>query len=260
MAVSDASKTADGKLETIYTSADLAGFSVVPECNPGGDTKCPCGQEDVHLDTQADYGEVTSNYRRESCWVNAIGHKSFTGLLPDNTPITLGAYRYSGQLRIPVLPARDIAQYENAEAVHLMVQLWDGRNALYPSHRYTQEGVIFWELNPWSPGIGKIKVYTGSGPSRLIDTGITLKPDLQWHSFELAVDFSSRKYLFIAIDGQRLDLGSISLARVEHPDWGSDLTLNITTESMAAYPHSGCSYAFTWTTQFKDLSFGYVKP
>ncbi len=253
-------KTADGKSGTIFTSVDLDGFAVVPECNPGGDTECPCSQDDVHLDSQAGFGEVTSNYRRESCWVNAIGHKSFTGLFPDRSPIRLGAYRYAGQFRIPTLPERDIAQKVNAEAVHLMIQLWDGRDALYASHRSTLEGVIFWELNPWSPGIGKIRVYTGSGPSRLVDTGIVLRPDLQWHSFELAVDFTSRKYLFIAIDGQRLDLGSLDLARVQHPDWGSDLTVNITTESMAAYPRSGCSYAFTWTTQFKDLSFGYVKP
>ncbi len=247
------------KNELIYTSSALQDHRVVPECNPGGDTDCACKPEDVRIDTPGDFGEVTSNDREENSWVNAIGYKSFTENFTNGSPITLDDYQYSGEFRIPALPVRDIKQTVNSEAVHLMIQLWDGRSALFQSDRFTLEGVIFWELNPWSPDLGKIKVYTGSQPSRLVNSGITLRPDLAWHSFKLAVDLVNQKYLFIAIDGRQIDLSRTPLARVQHLDWGNDVTLNITTESMAAYPQKGCPYVFTWTTQFRDLAFGHLE-
>ena len=165
----------------------------------------------------------------------------------------MGIYRYVGQVSLPVLPAPDTSQRENPQAVHIMIQLWDGRNALFASNGSTLEGTIYWELNPWAADYGNIKIYTG--PLDLVDTGITLTPDLDWHTFELVVDLANQRYVSVRMDGETRDMGSYELAQVSHPEWGSDVSLNITTESMAAWPHSNCAYVFVWTTRFRDLAF-----
>jgi len=75
-------------------------------------------------------------------------------------------------------------------------------------------------LNPWNTAeYGKIKIYTK--PVNLIDTGLIVTPDLNWHTFEIAVDFAKQQYLYIMVDDHRVDLTGIDLAQVYHPDWGA---------------------------------------
>lgn len=238
--------------EVIYVSPNLFGHSIAAECNPGGVSQCPCSELDVGLATFGEYGEVTSNVREVNTYVNAIGHKKFTETFPDGSPITLDTYRYTGQFSLPRLPVPDPNQRENPEAAHMMIQFWDGRNALYQSNKTTLEGTIFWELNPWAADYGHIKVY--AWPLQLIDTGIIVPPDTQWHSFELVVDLASQRYISIAVDGDSRDLSSTLLAQVYHPDWGDDVSFIITTESLASWPQNGCPYIFKWTMRYKNLA------
>jgi len=243
-------------MQVIYTSQNLSGHALFAECNPGGGTNCPCSPEDVQLISFPDYGKVISNAREQHTYVNAIGYKKFTERFLDNRPIRLGAYKYTGQFRLPALPNPALSQVENPQAVHVMIQFWDGRNALYQSNKTTLEGTIYWQLNPWESDYGKIKVYTE--PLQLVDAGIALAPDTEWHSFELAVDLVAQEYLYITIDGQRSELSGVDLAQVHHPEWGEDLSLSITTESLATWPQYECTHVFKWTTYFRNLSFGLI--
>jgi len=238
--------------EVIYVSSNLSGHSVAAECNPGGVSQCPCSEMDVGLATFEEHGEVTSNVREVHTYVNAIGYKKFTETFPNGDSIALDTYRYTGQFSLPGLPAQDPYQRENPEAAHMMIQLWDGRNALFQSNKTTLEGTIFWALNPWAVDYGHIKVYTS--PLQLINTGIIVPPDTQWHSFELIVDLANQKYVSIAVDGDSKDLSNTPLAQVYHPDWGDDVSFVITTESLASWPHDGCLYIFKWTMRFKNLA------
>jgi len=112
-------------------------------------------------------------------------------------------------------------------------------------------GDIYWDLNPWTAAeFGKIKVYTQS--LRLIDTGIRLRPDTAWHRFDLVVDLQRRRYVSISIDEQTRDLGKTPLAEVRHADWGQEVALVITTESLAAWPNNN-GHPYTWTTRFRDI-------
>jgi hypothetical protein len=140
---------------------------------------------------------------------------------------------------------------ENPEAAHMMMQMWDGRNALYGSQKRTLEGTIFWQLNPWTADYGHIKIYTG--PLKLIDTGIVVEPDTRWHSFELVVNFANQRYVSIVVDGERRDVSEVPLATVHHPDWGSDVSFAITAESLASWPQGGCPYVFKWGMRYRDL-------
>lgn len=241
--------------EVIYSSRNLSGHSVASECNPGGGTNCTCSDEDVSISFFPGYGEITSNLRGTNTYVNAIGYKKFTEAFPNGNPVILGTYKYTGQVKLPVLPIPDVNQLKNPQSVHMMIQLWDGRNVLYQNDKNTLEGAIYWELNPWSPDFGKIKVYTK--PVNLIDTGILLTPDLEWHTFELVVNFENKKYVSITIDGTVKYLNTIDLAQVSQTSWGDDVSLTITTESMAAWPQPDCSNIFQWSTHFKDLEFSY---
>lgn len=232
---------------SIYSSSNLAGHSVAAE-KLGGTA---CSEADVSIQSLADYGEVVSNVRLRDVFVNAIGHKKFVERLPSGERIGLGTYRYTVSLQLPLVPKPDLVQQTNPQAVHAMIQLWDGRNALCQGNQSTMEGTIYWDLNPWTPAeFGKIKVY--AYPLRLIDTGLMLTPDTAWHTFELAVDLRQKKYVSIAIDGQTRNLGNIPLAEVKHTDWGHEVALVITTESLAAWPKNS-EDRFTWTTRFRNV-------
>jgi hypothetical protein len=240
----------------LYASTNLAGHSVIGECNPGGGTACACDPVlDVRLEPFSGYGEVTSNPRQRNTYVNAIGYKKFTDTFPDGTPVRLGRYEYKACVRLPVLPVTNLGNQNNAQAVHLMVQLWDGPNALYPADHQTLEGALYWDLNPWEADYGHLKIYTD--PIVLYDTGAVLQPDTEWHCFTLTVDLAKQEYVRLtytnAAGQHSIDLSGKKLAKVSHPDWGSDLSLSITTESMATWPQYTCPYAFSWTTQFKDV-------
>jgi hypothetical protein len=243
--------------ELIYHSQNLNDHEIFAECNPGGTSSCPCSTREAAINAFETYGEVVSNPRQINTYVNAIGFKKFVETYLDGELIGLGTVKYRGQIRLPVLPVADVNQKTNPQAVHFMIQLWDGRNALFPANKYSREAVIYWELNPWVADYGKVKIYIS--PLNLIDTGIKLTPDTNWHTFELVADLSTQKYQSISVDGEKRDLQSYEMAAVYHPDWGSEVALSITTESMASWSGSSCDYIFTWTTQFRNLEFFQVK-
>jgi hypothetical protein len=243
--------------QAIYRSRNLAGHDVSAECNPAGETNCPCDDRDVALRSLLDHGEVISNVGRRLTYVNAIGYRKFLETLPDGAPIRLGTYCYAGEFGLPIVPEDDPDREENGQAVHLMIQLWDGREALFSSGGMSLEGVIYWAINPWRPSYGHVQVYTGAGSPVLVESGLVLPPDLAWHSFELVVDLDGRCYRSVTIDGQTADLDELPLARVAQPGWGPEVSLVITTESLAAWPESDCSRVFTWTTRFRNLTFAH---
>jgi len=240
--------------QLLYTSPNLEGHAVAAECNPGGGSDCGCTGEDVVIEFFDDYGEVTSNPQAQNTWVNAIGHRKFIETFDNEEPVTLGIYRYSGRFRLTALSFPNPAQQQNGQAVHMMIQFWDGRDQLVETNKTAIEGAIYWELNPWNPAAGSFYVYTN--PVVLVGTGIELEPDTEWHSFELVVDLEKQEYVSMAIDGETADLEGIEMARVHHPEWGDEVALVITTESMATWPQADCRVVFTWTTQFADLEFG----
>jgi hypothetical protein len=249
--------------EIIYASTNLNGHQAFIEPNPGGGTQCPFAETDAQLLSYAEYGEVISNPNRRNVWINAIGAKKFMNQFPDGKNIVLGTYKYSGEFRLPSLPAPDDTQVENAEAVHFMVQLFDGSNTIL-DHNYSLEFSILWKINAWTNDYGKILVYTGepniNNYPAVFETNLKLEPDTDWHSFEMIVDYETLKWISISIDGVKEDLSSLDVARVKHEDWGTDFFLCITTESQATWPQYYCEKIFSWTTQFRNLKFGYWRP
>jgi hypothetical protein len=218
----------DLRYRPLYVSRNLAGHALFAECNPGGGTDCPCTEADVALRALIDHGEVTSNVAVTHTYVNALGYQKWVEIMPDGNPVSLGIYVYAGQFRLPILPLADLSQHENGQAMHLMIQLWDGRDVLFPAGGATLEGTIYWVLNPWQLDLGHVQVYTGSNPIVLVETGLILQPDLGWHTFELVVDLVGQRYV----------------------------SLTITTESLATWPQGDCRDAFTWTVWFGDLALG----
>jgi hypothetical protein len=237
----------------LYASATLRGHSIFAECNPGGTTHCQCDSQDASIHSSAGYGEVSANPLEQATFVNAIGFKKFSEYFPDGSPVSLSSYLYQGSFRLSALPQPDLLQAQNPQAVHLMIQFWDGRNALAPMHQNTLEGVIYWDLNPWLADYGSIKVYTY--PAVLADTGLRLTPDLNWHTFALSVDLVQQRYRTVVIDGQAAGLSALPLAQVHHPDWNRTVMLSLTTESENAYPGPACWLTFHWETQYRDLTF-----
>ncbi len=231
----------------LYQSQNLQDYKVAAECNPGGTTQCPCRRSDVRVTAQPDYGEVTANVRARSTFVNAIANHKFHDEFSPGRPIVLGTYAYAGEFALPDQPLPQIDKFDAPQGMHVMMQWWDGRNS-----RYTREAVIYWELNPWEPDFGEVRVYTGQ-PPQLLDTGLTIKPDTQWHSFRLVANFATEQYESVTVDGQTRDLQA-DLARAYHPDWQHDFSFIVTAESMNAWPGDGCGRTFGWTTRFRSMT------
>src|SRR4030067_801912 len=85
--------------DTLYTSTDLTGHGVISE-NVGG---CDVLTTDSSVTTvTGQYGIVTSNPNKNKTYVNALGAKKFTTNFPNSIPITLGIYKYSYQIKLPV--------------------------------------------------------------------------------------------------------------------------------------------------------------
>jgi hypothetical protein len=240
----------------IYESPNLDGHIVIPECNPGNQTDCPCNADDVALFSFVDHGVVVANVNQRNTFVNAIAIRKFSETFPSGDSLWLGNYRYSGAVKLPDVPRRDLTQIENGEAVQMMIQFWDGRNKTFNAADSTLEATLFWELNPWSPDSGKIKIYTHG--LELIETGIAVPADTLWHHFEMTVNLETHEYVSIQFDDQFADLEGVKLARVHHPDWGDDISISITAESMNTYPGPNCANIFMWSTSFKDLRFGAI--
>lgn len=233
----------------------LAGYGVSTECNPGGHTSFPCGSSDVLIANSADgtCSEVTANPRGITTFVNAIGNRKFTNTTPDGQGIQLKTYKYVYAVRLPRVPTTGSLPWVG-EQVHQMIQFWDGNNVLWSANKHTLEAAIYWKLNPWDADYGKIMVYTLDANGNVVpkDYGLFLQPDTNWHVFELRADLANRVYAGVAIDSVWNPLTNVPLARVYHPDWGTDLSLILTAESENAYPGSTNPIVTQWTTQFKD--------
>ncbi|MBF0103240.1 MAG: hypothetical protein HQK77_20260 [Desulfobacterales bacterium] len=184
-----------------------------------------------------------------------------TCLMDHRSSVDLNVYQYKADVRLPSIPVTDPFKEENANGVHLGLYLWDGRNALWESNKINLEGVAIWVLNPWSEVYGKVFVYTGLNNSlTLIDTGITVVPDTDWHQFELLVDFGTQKYISISVDGVLVDISNVNVAKIYRPNWGNEVATMITAESNSTWPFYDCSYVFTWKTQFTNIEFSYYNP
>ncbi len=244
----------DTDFTTLYASENLADFYLSAECNPGGVSDCPCSIDDVEMEFFDNYAVITSNPNLNHTYVNAIGGYSMIETYPSGIPIRQGIYKYSGKLRIPSIPTADVTRADIPQAAHMVMFFWDGRNALLENDKVSFEGGMFWNLNPWDPNKGKIYIYTN--PIIPIETGLIIEPDTQWHDIELIVDFYSFTYVSITIDGTTADLSGIPVAQVFRPNWGDEVALLFSVESLAAWPLPGCPYTFTWPVYYKDIAFG----
>ncbi|OFZ79586.1 MAG: hypothetical protein A2583_13380 [Bdellovibrionales bacterium RIFOXYD1_FULL_53_11] len=247
-----------GTYSSVYTNTNLSDWAgaVSIEPNPGAGTTCDFLQSDVGATAQAEYLEVVSNVNQRNVWVNAIAGKSFYENLPDGQAIALGTYKYSLKFRIPVIPATDLGQVQNGGSTCSLIQLWDGRGAIKPNDGLTHEFAYFWVLNAWDASYGRFFVFTGY-PLAIHDTGIFLSPDTQWHTMEMVVNFSTRKYVSLKIDGMAADISGVEMGKVNHADWSADtrVAMTITAESLSTWPGATCTSVFTWTTHYKDVVF-----
>jgi len=243
----------------LYSSSNLQGHSIAAECNPGNGTNCSCLDEDASLVSNSNYGEVIANPFHKNTWVNAIGYKKFIESFPDGSKIKLDVYKYTALTRMPTLPSPNDNQQQNPQAVHLMMQLYDGRNEFGRGSKNSLEATVFWELNPWTEAgrSGKISLYTPDPNNPkvpiLSDTGFQIK-DTNWHNITLEADFSAEKYISITVDGNKKYI-NVPLLKLNKPDWNSSISFSITTESEPSWPRQNCEKIFYWNQYFKDIKF-----
>ena len=74
----------------------------------------------------------------------------------------------------------------------------------------------------------------------------------------MKADFDALTYKSITIDSQVRDLSSYNLAKVDHNDWGNDVTFNITAESECA--SNNCDKIFYWETNFRNIELYCFRP
>lgn len=242
----------------LYASANLTNHLLSFENSPGDPTtNFPSSLEDVALVIHEDYAEVISNIRLTNVFVNAIAYSRFDEVFPDGRPLGGGIFQYGADIRLPVAPTTVVGQTQNAESVQMMIQFWDGSNRTWQADKVALEATWFWDLNPWRTNeFGKLKVYTGgTGTLQLVDTGLVIPPDTNWHRIESVVDFVSTQFVSLVADGVRANLSTVAIARVYRPTWGNELVYQFTQESCATYPNPGYSNIFYWATEYRNVRF-----
>lgn len=250
----------EGCWEALYTSANLTNHLISAEPWPG-DPNPPTSPvittADVKLAVYDGYAEVIANPRLTNVFVNAIAAQRFMDTFPDGSPIELDVFRYGCWFRCLAVPTTDIAQTQNGQNAHMMIQMWDGANRVWQADKVALESTVMWSLSAWETNTyGKLLLYTTTtGPLELVDTGLTLPVDTNWHNVEFVADFVNRKFVSICADGVWADIGAVGIARLLRADWGSELLYHITQESSSLYPGPGYSNIFAWTMQYRDIAF-----
>lgn len=245
----------------IYSTVNLDGMTVNTEPNPGGTTNGPFSLDpldDAKLDIFPDHGELTANYALNLSWINALAGMKFIERFPDGNNLFLTRFKYSGYFRTPVLSSPNPAQVDNGQSVQALILLYDGRNALWKADNFAIEACFSWRLNAWNLAeYGKIQIFTTN--LALVDSGITLPHDTQWHYFEMIVDVERKMWVSIRIDDQLADVSSVPLSLVDRSAWKGDtgISLLITVESCPVYPNNPILLPFRWNTHFRDLEFSY---
>lgn len=228
---------------TLISSADLSGADVSAEPDPGGGTACGYTQGNVSVEDRGDYSAIVSNPDENSEWVNTIA--GFTAWDPGETPDVL---HYTTDVRLPVIPSADPSQYENGNASHIVLFWWPGSESSGVSY----EAGLVWVLNPWDLNYGSLLAY--SGPLNLVDTGIDLDPDEEWHTIQIKADFTELEWISVTVDEDEYDMSNVDLAYVSRPTWGETPGLIVTVESLSLWPFYFCSAgAYTFEVHARNL-------
>ncbi len=233
-------------------------WGVDEECNPGEGTSCPCDPKtDVAYISHSDYNEVISNPNHKNIWANAIGRQKLP-VLPGNLPIQPVKLQYSGQFQIPTTPSPTVSQTTNAQTDQFMIQMYDGKNQFGWGGKATMEAALYWQLNPWvTDTYGHFFVYTPN--YTLVDTGINIPPDNNWHSFKIVADFASKKWVSVTVDGKTVDVSNQPLQIIPHPEWDNTQMVATTVEAEPAWPSATCTYNFSWNIYFKNTNLQVVQ-
>ena len=256
---------AEGDWEVLYVSTNLTNHLISVEPWPGDPnppTTPVITTADVALVIHDDYGSVIANVRETNVYVNAIAAQRFTNTLPDSSPIALDIFKYRGTFRNTAVPAQDTNQRTNGQNAHMMIQMWDGSNQVWQANKRALEATVMWSVNAWQTNdYGKVYLYTTTtgGPLELVDTGLTLPVDTNWHTVEFVANFSSKKFVSVTADGAWANVNTVNIARLLRTNWGPELLYHITQESSSAYPGPAYSNIFTWTVQYKDIEFSRLK-
>ncbi len=250
----------DSNWALVYASSNLAGHLVSAECWPAepDPPDIPCGASDVGLVSTDRFGSVIANVLSTTVYVNAIAAQRFTDMFPDGRPLNLDVFKYRADLRCPVLPFPSTSQTQNPQAAHMMIQLWDGAGRLWSNDHVALEATALWALNAWTTNtLGKLYVYTSSdtGALELVDTGLCIAPDTNWHTVEFVADFVHTNFVSIRFDDQLADLSAVQIARLRRPDWGDELLYHITQESCSVYPGPAYDLIFQWTMLYRNVDF-----
>lgn len=238
----------------------LAHYQLTLEANPGNNGHYPTTPDmsDVGMRNTVALGRpctaVTANVKPRNVYTNALAFYKLNTKTPDGKPIALTTYRYDFAVRLAHAPVAEQGPY-NGQSVEMSMQFWDGSNDLWKADKRQVEATIYWDMNPWDKTCGEIFVYT-QGPGgglKLYDTGIYLKPDTNWHTFELRADLGRKLWTGITIDGRTNPLTNLPLLLRRHADWGPGVFLALTAESMNCYPGPEAKYVNQWTTDFADV-------
>lgn len=60
-------------------------------------------------------------------------------------------------------------------------------------------------------------------------------------------------------DGESVSLAGTRVARLQRFDWGDEVATIITAESLSTWPLYQCDFAFSWSTQFANVEYGYAQ-
>jgi hypothetical protein len=239
--------------ETIFSSVDLSGMQMNLERNPDGGTsaEAPYLPLDGSLTiTPGQMGTISANPAGRLVYVNTMVGPKFINKLPDGNAISRQTQWEVFDTRLPRLPlGRNIPQ-----SVNFVMFLYDGNNTFGQGAHRNLEACAEWVLNPWDPNYGKLMVLDRAGI--LVDTGLSIAPDTQWHHIEYCVNFRTEQYVSLSVDGKSVNFSGDRMYETLHPEWDKTIATFTTLEVTNGWPGDPAQYVCYWSQEFRNYVWG----
>ena len=133
---------------------------------------------------------------------------------------------FTGEFRLPYLPSIENVD-ENAQTVEAGLFVWDGLET-----RLDYGAAFQWGLNPYNEGqFGEVRASMEGVSAAAWEPVGWLEPDLNWHTFTLAVDYPNERTL-LQLDGVTFTSYFVGFAK----QWPAAISAGVQVEAISIYP------------------------
>lgn len=205
-----------------FSGATMAGWKLAL----GDGAYAMPGEEAVSLlDIETHHDETVSEVRANVQKRQIMAHNITYRRERDDRAFDF-VHLFTAQFRLPYLPSVDNVE-ENAQTLEAGLFVWDGLES-----RLDYGAAFQWGLNPFDEGrFGEVRASMEGVSAAAWEPVGWLEPDMNWHTFTLAVDYPNQRTL-LQLDGVPFTSYFVGFAK----QWPAAISAGVQVEAISIYP------------------------